>query len=54
MLGSISLGTKFIFRTEEILGAQHANRRRHSFDDEVLTVVLSFRPHYVNNVVVVA
>jgi hypothetical protein len=47
-LGSVHVGTKFIFRTAELLG-QHC--RKPPFESQVMTVV-GFEPKYKNNVVV--
>ena len=47
-LGSVHVGAKFIFCTEEILGG-HFSGRKPPFEGRVLTIV-GFKPKYKNNV----
>jgi hypothetical protein len=49
-LGSVSLGARFVFRAEQLLGPECVCRRKPPFEGQVLTVV-GFRPRYVNQVV---
>jgi len=48
---SVSLGTKLLYRTVDILGPEDAKGFKPPHEGHLLTVV-GFRPHYVNNVVV--
>src|SRR3974390_2041430 len=49
-LGSVVLGTKFIYRAKEILGPEYRGRIP-PYEGQVLTFV-GFRPRYVNQIVV--
>jgi hypothetical protein len=49
-IGSIYLGTQFVYRTVEILGRECSDTRKPSFEGQILTVV-GFKPHYVNQIV---
>src|ERR1019366_6047527 len=51
VLGSVFLGAKFIFHSDEILGPEYDSVRKPPYEGQVLTVV-GLRPRLKNNVVV--
>jgi len=51
VLGSVSLGAEFIYRTAEIMGPEYADARQPPFEEQLLKVV-GFKPRYVNQIVV--
>jgi hypothetical protein len=48
-LGSVSLGTRFVYQDSRIFGPEYANTHRQPFDGTIMTVV-EFKPRYVNQV----
>jgi hypothetical protein len=50
-IGSVSVGTTFVFRATEVLGAEYASMRNPPYDGQAITIA-GFRPRFKSNVVV--